>query len=193
MSALVSVVVGFLLTSVLGGALGLIFQERSWRHQHDIQLRDLERDRASQVFEEVSRLLDKRLYRLEQVYWHLQDDLRDVKMDDYREILYEWNDGINRILALTLQYFGNEMRHRLDYQIGHEFVDLGRGVERLWKTPSMSTDSSSSTLISTRLRTLHELVYTFNLDMLRPLQAGSVGLFTSTTDQSKRLDGRALP
>jgi len=34
---LVPLVVGFLLTSVLGGLLGYLFQQRAWSHQHQVQ------------------------------------------------------------------------------------------------------------------------------------------------------------
>ena len=43
---LLSLVIGFLLTSVLGGPLGYLFQRRTWEHQHDMQQRDQERQQA---------------------------------------------------------------------------------------------------------------------------------------------------
>jgi hypothetical protein len=62
-------VIGFLLTSVAGGVLGLLFQERSWSHQHRAQQLDQQREQAIKVFEEVSSLLDRRLYRMRLVFW----------------------------------------------------------------------------------------------------------------------------
>jgi hypothetical protein len=61
---LVAIAFGFILTTVLGGLLGFFFQRRSWIHQHNVQLAEQERERAVSVFEEVSRLLGKRLYRM---------------------------------------------------------------------------------------------------------------------------------
>ena len=57
-------VIGFALTSVLGGALGYFFQTRSWAHQHRAQRRDQQHEQAMKVFQEVSSALDKRLYRI---------------------------------------------------------------------------------------------------------------------------------
>jgi hypothetical protein len=68
MSGLAAALIGFLLTTVAGGALGVFFQRRSWNHQYSVQLREHERDRAVRIFEEVSRLLDRRFYRLQQLY-----------------------------------------------------------------------------------------------------------------------------
>jgi hypothetical protein len=60
-SALVPLVVGFLLTTVAGGLLGVYLQRRSWSHQYNVQLAAAARDRAVALFEELSRLLDRRL------------------------------------------------------------------------------------------------------------------------------------
>ena len=56
-------VIGFVLTSVLGGALAYLFQQRAWRHQYETERRDQQRQLALKTFEEVSALLDQRLYR----------------------------------------------------------------------------------------------------------------------------------
>jgi hypothetical protein len=79
---LAPIIIGFLLTTVLGGLLGSFFQNRTWDHQNKIQqaeqerlretqLAEEKRDKALQIFDEISRLMDKRLYRLRLVYWSL--------------------------------------------------------------------------------------------------------------------------
>ena len=61
---LVQLLGGFVLTTIVGTALGHYFQNRSWRHQHDAELFETERKAAAQVFAELSTLMDKRLYRM---------------------------------------------------------------------------------------------------------------------------------
>jgi hypothetical protein len=122
---LLLLVAGFVLTSVAGGALGYWFQHRAWAHQHEIQLRDEEHQhevqrreeehqRALKTFEEVSQLLDRRLYRMRLLYWAArevaagtgdQERLASARAD-YRAVLTEWNDNLNRNLALIETYFG---------------------------------------------------------------------------------------
>jgi hypothetical protein len=46
MDAIWPLVVGFLLTTVLGGLLGTYLQRRSWEHQNEVQLRQAELDKA---------------------------------------------------------------------------------------------------------------------------------------------------
>jgi hypothetical protein len=177
-------IVGFLLTTVAGGILGYFFQIRSWSHQYEVQFYEQERERAAKAFEEISRLLDKRLYRLRLLYWRLSGPVEDKsnaeiqrKMDDYRAVLYEWNDNINHNLAVMQQYFGTRMRIRLDSEVGAEFVKLGRQVERLWRDSSIDANRNADTQLDRRIGELNELIYGFNLDMLRLLQSGSIGVF----------------
>jgi hypothetical protein len=179
---LIPVVAGFLLTTVLGGLLGFLFQRRAWAHQHRAQTQDRERERAVLVFEEISRLLDKRLYRLRLLYWSLIAD-KDVRseqsekrMEDYRQVLYEWNDSINRNLALIQQYFGVAARDRLDYGIGATFVELGQAVEAMWRRFDNETGPANHERINNALLTaLGSQIYAYNVDMIRAIQGGAVG------------------
>ena len=183
METLAPVALGFLLTTILGGTLGYFFQRRAWTHQHTTQLRQQERERAVAVFEEVSRLMDRRLYRLQLLYWSLpsgrtdgtRSPLAEIRMDDYRRILYEWNDSINRNLALIQQYFGEAMRLQLDNVIGSTFVRLGRAVERLWVSETEPSATAVPKPLDGQMTTLNTLVYRFNLQMIRAIQAGAVG------------------
>jgi murein L,D-transpeptidase YcbB/YkuD len=63
------VLITFALTTVGGGGLTYAFQRSAWRHQYRVQREDARREQAMRTFEEVSRLLDQRLYRMRQVYW----------------------------------------------------------------------------------------------------------------------------
>jgi hypothetical protein len=56
-NSIVPLVVGFMLTAVLGGLLGTYLQQRSWKHQNDARLREEELRRADDVCHAVSQLL----------------------------------------------------------------------------------------------------------------------------------------
>lgn len=185
---LVPIVAGFFLTTVIGGALGFFFQQRTWNHQHRVQVAERERVRAVQIFEEVSRILDKRLYRMRLLNWALTsdpyaDDLAKQRMAAYREVLIEWNDNINRNLALVQQYFGSTMRSRLDNAIGATFVGLGRTLESMWKSRSDVGESLPDPVqVNARLNSLAGLIYKYNLDMIRMIQSSQVGSLTSDSN-----------
>ncbi len=67
--ALVLLVVGFLLTTVLGGFLGSYFQTRTWTQRYAAERRDERHRQAMATFEQLSTLMDRRLYRMKRVWW----------------------------------------------------------------------------------------------------------------------------
>jgi hypothetical protein len=81
-----------------------------------MSMREAERQTATQVFGDLSTLLDKRRYRMQQVCWKLSDHdatakLIELHMENYRAILFEWNDNLNRNLALIDRYFSEDARN----------------------------------------------------------------------------------
>ena len=200
MSALLPIFVGFLLTTVLGGLLGTYLQQRSWSHQFQAQndARDLER--ATEVFEEVSRLLDRRLYRMRRLYWALSAETEsstrgqaEVRMADYVSVVYEWNDGINRILALLERYFGSGVRDRFDNDIGRQVRHLGEALQVLWNSlgdgrkGSSWRDPSEGVSVddlNPRFDRLANSIYDYNVELIRAIQERAVGSRRSSPSRS---------
>ena len=58
---LTRLLIGFALTTIIGGSLGYYFQYQSWKYQNNEKLYEAEIARASEAFDEMSRLLDRRL------------------------------------------------------------------------------------------------------------------------------------
>jgi|HubBroStandDraft_6_1064221.scaffolds.fasta_scaffold190056_1 peptidoglycan hydrolase-like protein with peptidoglycan-binding domain len=192
---LLLLVVGFVLTSVAGGALGYWFQRRAWAHQHEIQLRDEkhqhevqrreeEHQRALETFEEVSQLLDRRLYRMRRLYWAARDmaagtgdqERLATARTDYRAVLAEWNDNLNRNLALIETYFGTATRNVMSGQIYEGFAVSGRGLEEIVKMASAAGGSRIEVpRFGHRITRLSHSVYRLNLQMLRLLREDSLG------------------
>lgn len=174
--------IGFLLTTAVGGLLGTFFQRRTWDHQHRVTFEEQERERAVKVFEEISRLLDKRLYRMRLAYWALEreqggnpSEFAKEQWQRYRDVLLEWNDGINRNLALLQQYFGTDVRDRFDYIIGDEIVKIGAELLSLWRGEFSLSEIRPVGRLEHQLQHVAGLIYQFNLTMVRALQSGKVG------------------
>lgn len=111
------VVLGFILTTVVGGLLGYVFQRRAWSHQFEVQRSAAERDAAAAALDELSSLLDKRRYRMLLIYWQLDQEDREEferRIVGYRAVLEEWNDGLNRRLALVSTHFGADLKRELE-------------------------------------------------------------------------------
>jgi peptidoglycan hydrolase-like protein with peptidoglycan-binding domain len=175
---LILLVAGFLLTGVVGGVLGHIFQRLTWTHQHEVQRRDEEYRLAVKTFEEVSSLLDRRLYRMRRVNWAARrgpdGHQLSVALDDYRDVLLVWNDNLNRIQALVDTSFGSGVRRQLEVDIFERYAAIGRALDDLVRQVS-SSEPGVDAPIGRRLDQLSHQVYRLNSRMLQLLQQQQIG------------------
>ena len=175
-------ILSFILTSVVGGLLGYYFQNRTWKHQNTARLQENERLTAKDVFENISMLMDKRLYRSRLLSWSLEDEsvqeeVIEKHMAEYRRILYEWNDTLIRNLALVEAYFGNDVRQHLEGTVYESFKQIGGLLEKQYKEWKASKQISPIPATSTELQKLGNEIYRLNFSMIRLIQSGKVGVF----------------
>ena len=163
-------VVGFVLTTVLGGLLGWFIQNRSWDHQNRVTTDQVRHDAAFATFQELSTLMDKRLYRMRV----LDDVLTDPRMnakdlqsarEDYRQVRYEWNDNLNRNLARVQAYFGPSVRSKIESGVYEEFSRLHRELRMSLEQRQNDGDSDISSL-GPQLDRASYVIYVANLAML---------------------------
>jgi len=178
---IVKLTVGFLLTSVLGGVLGYYFQNRTWRHQFRLKLLEAEQATATRLFEELSTLMDKRLYRMRQVHWKLKSsdmssEVVEEQMQRYREILFEWNDSLNRNLALTETYFGSKIKAKLEGTIYEEFSRIGKLLEARYSHRQRGEEDGGWRRTGDDLVKLGSEVYRINVRMIKLIQSRQRGL-----------------
>jgi hypothetical protein len=169
-------VTGFVLTTVLGGVLGYYFQNRAWNHQHKVERHDERRRRALGVFEELSTLMDRRIYRMRQVVWASRgavakgeptDDLRAAR-DEYRVVLRDWNDNLNRSLALAQASFGEGIRSSLESDLYERFSSIGRALDdHLRRVSSGQGTREDAAALGRRITRLARAVYDLDVVMLR--------------------------
>ena len=172
---------GFLLTTVVGGLLGFYFQTRTW----DSNRRESELQAAAAVFDDLSRILDRRLYRMRQLNWRLSSaDKAQIEdaMASYRQSVLEWNENLNRNLALTYGYFGVRTWDYLDKTIFEDFVSLGRDIEKRYESWHKGDVNDSAARIEGRLDAVSDKLYNLNRFMIALVQAGEVGLYQSRAE-----------
>jgi hypothetical protein len=183
-NTLIPLVVGFALTTVLGGFLGSWLQRRAWDHQKDVQLREDEFRRADNVCNQLSKLMDKRLYRMLRFYDALASNVGTSdgstrvqdSLKEYDAILYEWNDNLNLNLALVGTYFGKAARDWLDSQIYEDYKQVGAELENYYYG-SMRGARTELGLneIKAHLDALSSQVYRLGVFMMTQLREGLVG------------------
>jgi hypothetical protein len=172
---------GFVLTTVLGGILGSYLQNRAWRHQFEIQRREREQTNAESALHEVTSLLDKRRYRMLMLYWYLRDadhtrpptSVGERRLEQYQEVLYEWNDNLNRRLALVATNFGGDMKRTLD-GLYEEYRQVGILLDDAFRGHRMAGDYQVAN-IGPRLNQLNIDNYQYSERGLLLLTDGQVG------------------
>jgi hypothetical protein len=181
---IIPLVVGFVLTTVLGGWLGARLQRRAWDHQNEVQLRQDEVRRADNVCHAVSTLLDKRLYRMRRFYFALalaselpeRSDRIQACLKEYDTVLYEWNDGLNLNLALMGAYFGERARNWLDFRLYEQFKQVGAELEDYYLRSVRGSDVERNLAqIKADLDSLGNQVYQLGVFMMIQLRDGDVG------------------
>lgn len=174
-------VVGFLLTTVAGGLLGMYFQRRTWDHQHEAELREQELSRAADVCQSVSGLLDRRLYRMTRLRAATRADGAFTKEDaaarmrDYDAVLFEWNEALNTHRAIVGTYFGDAAQQLLEHEIYPAFSRSGACLERAYRASCAGRAAEESGECG--LAGLNDLVYRLVSYMTSQLRDGRVGRF----------------
>ena len=201
---LILLVVGFVLTTVLGGVLGSFLQRRAWDEQHRAQRRDEEKTQALRTFEEISRLFDKRIHRMRLLNAALVnvrrrreqetiEALRDAR-DEYMAVLMEWNDNLNRVLALTDVSFGSETRKAVE-ALHEQYASLGRALDLALRLEFRNDPDPlilTSIGFARRLERLSNGVYRMNVRMLSLLRNDEqriARLTASGQDSGSTIDG----
>ncbi len=175
----VLLVLGFVFTTVVGGVLGYYFQRRTW----DANRRESERSAAADVFDDISRGMDERLYRMRLVYWGLRRGEKDhaAAMAEYRATLVKWNDNLNRNLALVQRYFGREVWAFLSGVLYEEFAIIGRHLEDWYRRRENrelgSAEEARLFVTGRRLQALGNDIFELNGFMIAMIQRGRVGLY----------------
>jgi len=184
MNSIVPIILGFALTTVVGGLLGTRLQQRLWDHQRSANLVDRELEKADEVCQRISRLMDKRLYRMLRLYYAMRNastfdgsiDVINARLQDYDSLLYEWNDQLNLNLALIGTYFGYTARDWLHLEIYEAYQVVGVELEAFYqqiihKKPVMIDTAE----IELHLNSLNDQVYRLGIFMMTQLRGGHVG------------------
>jgi hypothetical protein len=103
------VVLGFLLSSVLGGLVTYAFQRLSWRRQAKLELYSQRYRDGNEFLDRLSSLIDRRYYALMRLLWAVQEsappETYDEREQAYFKTVIGWNNNLramhNRVRILV--------------------------------------------------------------------------------------------
>jgi hypothetical protein len=144
-------------------------------------------------------LLDRRLYRMRRVYWFARRLARapgdtgelDKARLGYQAVLENWNDNLNRLLALVQTHFGRPLRERLQAELYDTYAAIGEELDHFVREVSVAErDSVRVRPVGLRLTDLSHRVFAFNLLLLAALEHERVG---RNCDDRTAVPWRPLP
>jgi len=162
---IVLMLIGCILTVIFGR----LFQHFLWRVQYKKTYLNKKIEQQLVCFELVSTLMDKRIYRLRQLYnavfktsVYTDDEVKKIR-SEYNQTVDEWNFNINKVLAYLELNFSKELREEIDGGIGAKFRELGKACENRGRednSPSKERD------IELLIEALAGRIYNFNIKMM---------------------------
>ncbi|MCH8332187.1 MAG: hypothetical protein IH946_12590 [Bacteroidetes bacterium] len=166
---------GFLLTSVVGGALGHHFQNRTWEKEHADFHQHSEKESAKAIFDELSLSSGTRLYQMRRIIWAVEANLDEAMLNErwnlYQETLKDWNYSLLRNLALLEYSFGKDMRETFHDRIQRKFGELNSLLN------DRSDNDKAAKMANDLANDLSEEIGDFNIKMVGMIQRVEVGQF----------------
>ncbi|HEY5786598.1 MAG TPA: hypothetical protein VIT65_17665 [Microlunatus sp.] len=108
-----SLIIGFVLTTVLGGVFGAWFQRLAWRRQARLEMAKQSYIDSTALYSEATRLIDRRYYGLFRWYLSVRDRSATAVVEarelQYYQTVGVWNESL-RILHNRLRMDFGEMR-----------------------------------------------------------------------------------
>lgn len=164
-----------ILTSIIIGAMGSLIgvylQDRSWEKQYKLSLIENDRRMAEEIFSEISRLMDSRIYKtrlLLNAKYNKGDYL--LSLQKYSAHLVDWNENLNRNVALIKYYFGNNAS---DFFYNDIHLALREICSRIQNYREI--DNATYKTISKELDNINNSICEMDSIMLNLIQQNNIG------------------
>jgi hypothetical protein len=133
MLALITVVISFILTAVVGNWLVQRWQQRNWLTQHSLQRDEKQIEELRALIDEILRLGDARSYRTRRAILQLNstDSAKFQRTkEDYEQAVVNWNDRFNSMcVGLTMYAAYQPYTERLEGIIQPLFVSVSEKLD----------------------------------------------------------------
>lgn len=106
---LVLLIIGFVLTGLIGMAIAENLKRSFALEDFRIKTYQSDLEREQKIFEAISGLFDRRLFRMRRVVdafeTNMSPEMQIQRVNDYRSVFLEWNDALNKNRAYFYFYF----------------------------------------------------------------------------------------
>lgn len=173
MSAIITVIVTFIFTGVIGNRLIHAWQFRNWIKQQRFLGAEKEFFALKELSEEIVELSSRRLNKMQRLLsgLRLKNEVFEIRFSEYDEILSNWNERLPsfyvRLTMLSTYDF------TLDLEGIHQyFVNAGRKLEALVRVRRREgqVEAKSIEELAALLNGIQASMFEFNRELLRSVQ-----------------------
>ena len=140
------------LTAYVGSKIAQHWQLRSWILQQKITDRDQKYTELKSLYDDLDRIVNRRLYRLRTLIWALKREDKAVvedKISAYAEIVAEWNEKLNSLFVRFVRNLssGSFLFWRFEQEVSNPLIETGAVAEkatRAFRTGGKTGVSNSS-------------------------------------------------
>jgi hypothetical protein len=132
LNTLVTTIVGFLLTGLVGTWITYFWQSRSWRHQQTYSRQKEKLETQIRITEDISNLIARRKFRMLRACFALKrmnKERIEKSWSSYDEIVISWNEEVNGYITKLRHYFDKRIQWDLDIHITNQFRIIGEELE----------------------------------------------------------------
>jgi hypothetical protein len=175
MTTVTSILLTFLLTGLIGNWLAQRWQQRNWMNQQRFLGEEKEYISLKDLWEQLSGLAAKRLWRMRWVLFAI-DDKNDAavqeRLVEYTSVLSEWNEKFTPMCARLTLLTRWAFTYELDRGIQNDFVNAGLKLERLVKArlSNQHVDRRGTLMLHKEFDVLSGRLFAFNRDVLRAVE-----------------------
>jgi hypothetical protein len=185
LTAVVTVLLSFLLTGIVANLLIHRWQHRNWLSEQRFLGQEKEYIALRELFDQIVSAAGKRLARMRRLLWVLPDKREELvkeRMKDYDQAQTKWNDSLSSFLVRLRMYAPYSMAVRLDDVIQPGFVRLGKQLERLTadRLSGQPIERMKLATLENDFNRLHGELIMFMRDMLNLVKAQRRKTYTGT-------------
>ncbi len=165
-TVLTSIIIG-----AMGSVIGVYLQDRSWEKQYKLSLIESDRKMAEEIFSEISRLMDSRVYKT-RLLLNAKYNKKNysVSLQKYSAHLIEWNENLNRNVALIKSYFGTNASNYFYNDVHLALREIGSKIQNC-----REINNSTYKAISTELDNINNSICNMDSIMLNLIQQNNIG------------------
>lgn len=174
-TAILTVVLTFALTGLLGNWLLQQWQQRNWLNQQRFLGEQKEYENLKELCEEIVAHSGRRITKMRRllaILANVDEKLIRRRLKAYDQELLEWNEKLGGFYVRLTFYAAYEMAGRLEREVQNEFVATGRALEGLTKS---RLDGKIPTIrqigqVETAFNIAGAAIKNYNRDLLRVLE-----------------------